>query len=160
MDIALDLGADFVATGHYCRKEEEIIHISLKVPQVQAPKRPFDDGKNTLPRPLTGVPGKGVHQINEKLFTVNSCHNDIHEQSLGHNAPYRKKSRHRVTSVHSVNTAEILRKRDWPNSANRVSVKYRKHPTSRDVLISFKMAHYGYTTLTPLIVTIMIWALG
>ena len=25
MDIALDLGADFVATGHYCRKEEEII---------------------------------------------------------------------------------------------------------------------------------------
>jgi len=25
MDIAIDLGADFVATGHYCRKEEEII---------------------------------------------------------------------------------------------------------------------------------------
>ena len=25
MDIAFDLGADFVATGHYCRKEEEII---------------------------------------------------------------------------------------------------------------------------------------
>ena len=25
MDIALDLGADFVATGHYCRKDEEII---------------------------------------------------------------------------------------------------------------------------------------
>ena len=25
MDIALDLGADFVATGHYCRKGEEII---------------------------------------------------------------------------------------------------------------------------------------
>ena len=25
MDIALDLGADFVDTGHYCRKEEEII---------------------------------------------------------------------------------------------------------------------------------------
>jgi tRNA-specific 2-thiouridylase len=25
MDIALELGADFVATGHYCRKEEEII---------------------------------------------------------------------------------------------------------------------------------------
>jgi tRNA-specific 2-thiouridylase len=25
MDIALDLGADFVSTGHYCRKEEEII---------------------------------------------------------------------------------------------------------------------------------------
>jgi len=25
MDIALDLGADFVATGHYCRKVEEII---------------------------------------------------------------------------------------------------------------------------------------
>ena len=25
MDIALDLGADFVATGHYCRNEEEII---------------------------------------------------------------------------------------------------------------------------------------
>ena len=25
MDIALKLGADFVATGHYCRKAEEII---------------------------------------------------------------------------------------------------------------------------------------
>ena len=29
MDIALDLGADFVATGHYCRKEEEIIDDKL-----------------------------------------------------------------------------------------------------------------------------------
>ncbi len=27
MKIALDLGADFVATGHYCRKEEEIISV-------------------------------------------------------------------------------------------------------------------------------------
>ena len=42
MKIALELGADFVATGHYCRKEEEIVN-GKKVYKLLAGKDPNKD---------------------------------------------------------------------------------------------------------------------